>query len=200
MLSNQKIIKKREKDDMGIQLITVWKGITIAFSNIFTTLWGKILIIGSFIGATFAGISGLIHVILILCLVDLILGIIVTIKTKGVDHILSARLRDSLIKVFFYLILIMGLFLIETQLVDGYYLTSKAIFALIAGVELLSITANTLLIAPNMPVFKIFKKMLTKEMSKKLGITEEEIIKELEPNNKKENVSKNDDKKSIIDN
>jgi len=176
MFNNQKNNQKKIiKTDMSIQIIGVWKGIAIAFSNLCTSAWGKILVAGGFIGATFASISGLIHVMLVLCLIDLILGVSVTVYKKGLEHIISSRLRDTLIKISFYLILIMGLFLVETQLVNGYYLTSKAVFALISGVELLSIIASMLILFPNFPVLKLLKRILTKEMAKKLGLTEEEI-------------------------
>lgn len=71
--------------------------------------------------------------------------------------------------------LIVGLFLIETHIVDGYYLTSKTIFALVSGIEMLSITANVLILFPNIPVLKLVKNLLSKEMAKKLEIDINEI-------------------------
>lgn len=170
-----KILTKIKQSEMGIQLLTVAASIKSAILSLTSTCWGYILIFAAFIGATFSGIAPLIHITLILCALDMLLGVSVVIYKKGWEHIISSKLRDTLIKVFFYILLLMMLFLIETALVDGYYLTSKAAFAMISGVELLSITASMLILFPNFPILKLLKKVLTKEMSKKLGLTEEEI-------------------------
>lgn len=161
--------------DMEKQLLSVFLNIVGASGNIFTSMWGKITVFGMFIGSLFAPISGLIHLTLILVAMDMLFGISVVVHRKGLRHIMSSRMRDSLVKAFFYLIFLITTFLVETQLVDGYYVTSKVVFAIISGVELLSISANMLILFPNFPFLRIFKTILTKEMSKKLDIEEEEL-------------------------
>lgn len=171
---------KFKQTEMGVQLLSVANSIATAIGSLLGTIWGKLLIFAGFIAITFGSISAMIHIVLIICLIDMIMGCSVVIYKKGWGHILSSKLRDTLIKAFFYVLLLMLLFLIETQLVDGYYFTSKAAFAMISGVELLSITASMLILFPNFPVLKLLKKVLTKEMAKKLGLTEEEVKDDIE--------------------
>jgi len=186
------MIKKKQKNDMVLDIASVLTNFSAAITTTLATIWGKILLFSLFIAATFAGIAGLIHITLILCFVDMILGLGVTIYKKGWNHIMSSKLRNTLIKVFFYLLFLMLLFLIEKQLVDDFYITSKIAFAIISAVEMLSIAANTLILFPNFPFLKIFSKYLTKEMCKKLDIAEEDIDKILN-----ENKIKNDTKTNI---
>lgn len=169
-----------KKNEMELQLITVAKNITIASTNILSSACGKLIIFCTFLSTTFLAIKPLIIITTIFVLIDFILGLTVTIYKKGWSHVLSARMRDSLVKYFFYIFLITGLFLIETQLVDGYYLTSKVIFAVITGIELLSISANFLILFPNMPILKLFNRLLVKEMAKKLEIAEDDLKKDLD--------------------
>ena len=178
--------KNKNDDRMGVQFVSVLANFSAAITTTMTSIWGKILMCALFIGATFAGISGLIHITLILCAVDMILGVSVVVHKKGWNHILSSKLRNTLIKMFFYLLFLMMLFLIETQLVDGYFITSKLAFAIISSVEMLSIAANILILFPNFPFLKIFSKYLTKEMCKKLDMAEDDIDKIMNENKKKE--------------
>lgn len=169
---------------METQILNILSNISAGISKICGSILGKIAVVISFLCTIFFAIKGLLIITSIIVGIDFILGIIVTIHKKGIGHILSSRLRDSLIKWFFYLLFICLLFLVETQLVDGFYLTSKAAFAIISGVELWSIMANVLVIFPNFPVIRLFKKYLEKEISKKLDINENELINDLNEDNK----------------
>lgn len=48
-----------------------------------------------------------------------------------------------------------------------------------SGVELWSIAANALIIQPDFPFLRLFKKFLTAEIGKKLSISASEVEKEL---------------------
>lgn len=161
--------------DMEIQFIKILSSIWAAIASLSSTVYGKILMIGLFIGSTFAEISGIIHITLILVSIDMVLGLGVTIKVKGVRHILSCRLRDSLLKAFFYLLFIMSLYLVESEIIDGFFVTSKVAFSIVSAIEIWSIAANGLILCPQLVFFRVFKKYLTNEMSKKIGIPEDEL-------------------------
>lgn len=118
--------------NVAIVLLNIWTAVT----SLLSTIWGKVLVFGIFIGATFSSISGLIHIILILTFIDLIFGVMVTLRRKGKDKITSTKLRNSLYKTFFYLVFIMLVFLIESAVIEDCVITSKFTFAIIGGIEL----------------------------------------------------------------
>lgn len=178
---------------MESQLIEVPAKIIAAIVTLFSTVWGKILIIISFMCTYFLPVRDLVHIAFIFVLIDMLLGVGVTIKRKGFAHILSSRLRDSLIKGFVYVIFIGGLFAVEKNVVDGYYITAKAAFAIVSGVELWSIAANILILSPNLIFLRIFKRYLTQEMAKKLEMAEDEIEEFLKDKNNKNNKKDNND-------
>jgi len=171
--------------EMEIQILNFAKGILPKIVTFCTSIPQKITGLMTFLGTIgLTTIAPLIHLTLIFVFVDMLFGLAVTIYKKGWSHILSCRLRDSLIKIFFYLIIIIGLFAIETVLVDGYAITAKLAFSVIAGTELWSIMANMLILFPNLPALKLLKKYLGNEIAKKLLINGDETDKVLEDGEK----------------
>ena len=160
---------------MIANISAVLSNIGVASIAMITSVWGQVIALILFIGAYFASIAGLVHIILALVVIDGLLGISVSIKTFGSDSILSSRLRQSLYKIFFYLLFIIFTFLIEQQIVAESYISSKIIFAIMSGVELWSIAANALIIVPNFPFLRLFKKYLSSEIGKKLSLTQQEV-------------------------
>lgn len=177
-----------KEENMAYNILAVLTNIGASLSSILETLYGKLIILLVFVGAYFASIAGMVHIMIALVMVDAFFGIAVTLKKKGVGYIVSSRLRSTLYKMFFYLIFLIFTFLVEFQItgVDCVEcVTPKLIFALIAGVELWSISANALILTPNFPFLRIFKKYLAAEISKKLSISPEEV-KELLDNTPKD--------------
>lgn len=172
---------------MEIQLTDVFKAVLASTSKFLSTAWGKLTSLMTFFASVgLADIAGILHFTLGLVAVDMAFGIAVTVKRKGWSHILSSRLRDSLVKALFYLIIIIALFLIEKNVVDGYALTAKLAFSVICGTELWSIMANMLVLMPNIPVLKMLSKMLEQEIAKKTGVDEAKVKEELESGENKE--------------
>ena len=167
------IIKKEE--NMVNNFIAVLINIGASLTSILETLYGKLIVLLVFVGAYFASIAGMVHIMLLLVIVDAVFGIAVSVRTRGVGSILSNRLRNTLYKMFFYLFFLVFTFLVEFQITNAECLTPKLIFALIAGVELWSISANALILNPKFPFLRIFKKYLSKEIGKKLDISPEEV-------------------------
>lgn len=83
----------------------------------------------------FSTIAGLIHIVLILTFIDMVFGVLVTLKTKGKNEIMSSKLRNSLYKAFFYVMFLMLMFIIEIQMLDV-CIGPKIAFGVIAAVEM----------------------------------------------------------------
>lgn len=182
--------------EMELQIITFAKGIIPNIIKVCTLVHKKIIALMAFFGTVgLASIAPLIHLTIVFVLIDMLFGLAVTIYKKGWNHIMSCRLRDSLIKIFFYLVIIIGLFAIETVLVDGYAITAKLAFAVITATELWSIIANMLILFPNLPALNLLKKYLTKEIAKKLGEENIENIEETLNKGETENEKPNIDNK-----
>lgn len=173
------------KTEMESQLIDVPAKILAAILTLFSTVWGKILTIVTFMCTYFLPVKDMVHIAFIFVLVDMMLGVAVTLKRKGIAHILSTRLRDSLVKGFVYVVFIGGLYAIEKNIVDGFYITSKVAFAIVTGVELWSIAANILILSPNLVFLRIFRRYLTQEMAKKLEMAQDEVEEFLKDNKNK---------------
>lgn len=182
-MKTQNIYKPDE--DMMTNISTVLFNIGASITAVLSTIYGKLLTLILFIGAYFTSISGLIHTILILTIVDAIFGIRVAIKMYGKNSILSSKLRQTLYKMFFYTMFIILSFMIECQLAKDSIITAKIIFAIMAGVELWSIAANGLILHPNFPFLKLFSKYLSSEIGKKLNISSKEVDKILKAEQKK---------------
>lgn len=174
-----------KEENMAYNISAVLTNIGASLTSILATLYGKLIVLLVFVGAYFASIAGMVHIMIALVLVDAFFGIAVTVKKKGVGYIVSSKLRSTLYKMFFYLIFLVFTFLVEFQITGVDCVTPKLIFALIAGVELWSIAANALILTPNFPFLRIFKKYLASEISKKLSISPEEV-KELLDNTPKD--------------
>lgn len=156
--------------NVAMVLLNIWTAVI----SILGTIWGKIVIFALFLGSIFGSIAGLIHIVLILTTVDMIFGVLVTLKTKGKNEIVSSKLRNSLYKGFFYVMFISLTFLVEMQMMD-INIGPKVAFAVIAAVEMWSISANALILNPDLPFLKLFKRFLTAEIGKKLEIDKDEV-------------------------
>ena len=164
-----------KEDNMAHNILAVLANIGASLASVLATLYGRFIVLIVFLGAYFASISGMVHIMLLLVMIDAFFGIAVTVKKKGVGSVVSNRLRSTLYKMFFYLLFLVFTFLVEFQITGIDCITPKIIFALISGVELWSIAANALILTPNLPFLRIFKKYLSREISKKLDISPEEV-------------------------
>lgn len=185
------------KSEMEQQLTTTTLAITSAIVNVVSTTYGKLMVCFSFCLTQFADIKDLVHVTFAFVLVDMILGVWVTIKCKGWSHILSSRLRDSVIKLFFYLLIMMLSFLIEKQIFEESTIGAKVVFAILSSVELISIIANMLIISPKLPFLKFIAILLKSEIAKKLGIEREEVDKIMKENKQHRKQRAEDTEKEI---
>lgn len=165
----------KQEENMALNMIAVLSNIGVSITSILESVYGKLIVLIVFIGAYFASIAGMIHVMIALVVVDAVFGIAVTVKKKGAGCIISSRLRNTLYKMFFYLLFLVLTFLVEFQITGVDCYTPKIIFAIMAGVELWSISANALILSPDFPFLRMFKKYLSAEISKKLSMTPDEV-------------------------
>ena len=107
-------------------------------------------------------------------LIDLFWGIVVSLK-KG-EFVLSEAGRETFKKVSIYGCSLFVIFIIERTLHDEYFIGTKIACALAAGCELWSISANMLIVKPNMPFLRIFRMQLKGEMEKKVGTNLDDIL------------------------
>lgn len=69
----------------------------------------------------------------------------------------------------------MLIYLIESHVIEDCVVTSKLAFSIISAVELWSIASNAIILMPNMPFLRIFRKYLGAEIAKKLEINESDV-------------------------
>lgn len=126
--------------------------------------WLKATILSAFL--VFAPIKATIITVFVLCVVDLILGIIAAKKRK--EKITSADLRRTVTKLFVFEVVLLVSFLAETYLsLDTIFPASKTAAALIASVELLSIYENLNEISGNNLLSSLIEKLGSKNVHKK---------------------------------
>ena len=114
----------------------------------------------------------------ILILFDLIWGITVAIKLK--KYTTSEAGRETFKKISIYAFALLSIYMIERVLHDEWFIATKVACAFAAACELWSISANMLIIKPDMPFLKIFRRQLKGEMENKIGCELTEILKEKE--------------------
>lgn len=153
----------------------ILKGILLNTKSIFTTLYGYICI-------GFVGIFGFITtewkpfaVLLFLIVVDLIFGILVALKNK--KFILSTLMINTVVKMGVYSTVFLCVGVLEAIIHDVGFIGLK-IVALVGGAcELWSVSANMLILKPNMPFLKIFRLQLKGEIESKVGKNVDDILK-----------------------
>jgi Holin family. len=114
-------------------------------------------------------------------LFDLFWGVLVAIKRNC--FILSEAARETFKKINIYAFSLLLIYMIERALHDEWFIATKVACAIAAACELWSISANMLIIKPDMPFLRIFQRQLKGEMEKKIGCELNEIL-ETEENGK----------------
>lgn len=157
--------QKTEMEQSFYDVITkIWSKTESILSSGYGWLTGVVTAILTF----FLPIKLMLIVISVLVFTDLTLGVWINRK-----NILSSKLRDTVIKFAFYIITIGGVYAIEFAI--GVGVLYKAVFALAGLVEIYSIAANFLVISPNTPFLRLFKKILEKEIGKKVDLSGKKV-------------------------
>lgn len=136
------------------------------------TLWGW-LIVGAFAAIDFYGGYKLAFVSVFICIaVDMILGIWSAIKRK--KYARSELVRDTFSKIVIYTLALVMLIHMD-QLIESTAVFTNICAAIMCGTEFWSISANALIINPNLLFFKLMRPALIGEMARKLNITEDQV-------------------------
>lgn len=154
-------------------LISIIEKIGVVTQNIFGWMLGAMALVVGYLGDSamaFAGVG-------IAIVMDAVWGIIVAVKSK--KFILSLLLRETMNKMFIYGTTLAMVLFIERSLNEDWYIATRVVCAIASACELWSICANILIIKPNFPFVKLFRKYLVGEIAKKVGISEEEFTNEV---------------------
>jgi len=145
---------------------------------LFTTLWGWILIGFTSLWAMLKPEIYPFVIVFLSVLLDLIWGIAAAIKQKR--FIYSEGIRETCKKLIIYASMLILLLLIERMIHEQTLIATRLACVLAAASELWSVSANMLIIKPDMPFLKIFRLQLKGEIEKKIGLSTDTIFKEKE--------------------
>ena len=143
--------------------------------------------IGLFVADALSGGRLIIYMVVIASCIDLICGIGVAVKKKGFAR--SELMRLTVEKVMVYgLVLIVFMcvdLLIERETGFTTDITSGVVGTLMTLAESVSFTASLLIMFPNNAFLRMFQKMLTGELARKLNCEESEVEKIMAASRKK---------------
>ena len=145
---------------------------------VFTTFWGFLL--GLF-SAFWSFIKPEIYpfsIVFLAVLLDLFWGIAVA-KKQG-KFILSEAIRETFKKLSIYACMLLLVYSIEKSIHEDWSIATRVMCAMAAACELWSVSAMMLIVKPDMPFLKLFRRQLKGEIEKKLGTNVDDILKEKE--------------------
>jgi hypothetical protein len=141
--------------------------------QILSTVQGWILTL-SCVVVNFFGNYEMAFIGVIICIIiDMFVGIWCAIKQN--KYARSELMRDTFSKILIYCGCLVVVIFIEKLLSMNTTIICNVCAALICATELWSITANALIINPNLHFFKIIRLALVGEIARKLNITENEV-------------------------
>lgn len=151
-------------------LISIYDKMALIFNSTFGWILAIFTFVVAYLGESamaFAGVG-------IAIVMDAVWGIIVAIRNN--KFILSLLLRETMNKMFIYVTTLAMVLFIERSLNEDWYIATRVVCAIASACELWSICANILIIKPNFPFIRLFRKYLVGEISKKIGISEDEFL------------------------
>ena len=110
----------------------------------------------------------------IVIIFDLIFGIAVAKRQK--KFILSESMRSTCIKIVIYAAMLLLVHAIERVLHDDHLIATRLACVLAASCELWSISANMLILKPDLPFLKLFRLHLKGEIEKKTGVNTNKVF------------------------
>ena len=152
--------------EMETSIIKTFICLSAKISTLFTNIYGWLSVIIASLITFFIDLKLLFIILSTLLIIDLVLGF-----WNNKYSIQSSRLRDTLVKSLFYIIIICSTFSIEK--IIGLSFVYKIVWVVACLVELISIVGNMIIILPNNKFLKLFKFMLDTEISKNIGLSKE---------------------------
>ena len=164
---------KPEEMNLNTIFTDVLNSIPQKIYEILSSVWGWLMAAGVYC-ATFLGDRlPLLVYITIAVVIDAVWGIATARKAK--KFIFSKLIAKSAIKIAAYVSIYALVALVEKGFTDGFMVTSSVMAAILISSELWSILGHISIAYPNFTATKIIRKYLKGEMSKKLGIPEDEL-------------------------
>ena len=164
---------KKEVSGVELSLILTVGGIWSKLITVFSTFWGWVVTLFTFILTFLLPVKDMFVLLFIIIAFDMLFGIWASILKK--KSITSSKLRGTIIKTMIYLVVLSLAFAIENQL--GWSLICKVLFSIASSIELYSVIANLLIIKPDMVFLKLFSKLVKGEIANKAKVKEEEVDK-----------------------
>lgn len=176
-------MKTKNEKNMQTQLLIVLTNTWAKISLILSSCWGWLATMILAFLTYIAPIQTMLIILTVIVIIDMVLGVYINRK-----NILSSKLRNTVIKLMFYAIVIILAFSIENVL--GLFILAPIIFSVCSMVELISVMANMSIIAPSVRVFTIIRKLLRNEIANKTGIRPDQVSDALEGKEIKDNEMK----------
>lgn len=142
------------------------------------TIYGWILAVVSFIFNYFSTEGPAFTLVLVAVLLDALFGLMVAVKYD--KFILSKLGRVTLFKLTSYFAPLVILFVAEKLTHDSGLILVKVAAGWAAACELWSMSAHILILWPDSPFFKLFRKQLKAEIAAKIGDPLDDIFKDEE--------------------
>jgi hypothetical protein len=153
-------------------LLNVWSKIFVVYKD--TVAYSLTIILFSLISWFGAERVEMIKLVLIAAVLDLIWGVISSLKRKR--FLCSRFFLATAVKVIIYATLFSIVAVIEKGISLELMWISKVLCAVICVSEFWSISAHILILKSNFPVLKLFRTVLAGEIAKKVGITRQSFL------------------------
>jgi hypothetical protein len=154
---------------------SVMEALPIKVYDLLSNVWGWVITLFVAAGAFLGGRLPLLSYIGIAVLIDLLWGIATAVKAK--KFILSQLIAKSAVKIFAYVSIYALVALAEKGIGEDFLVASIAVGSVLITAELWSVLGHIAIAYPDWMVVRLLKRYLKGEMSKKLGIPEDELDK-----------------------
>lgn len=169
------------------KILTLCTGFGVKLSEIFQSVYGWLAAACFFVANFFAGYEVAINAVVVCVALDTVWGVAASVK-QGRFALSELGRNGMLSKWALYASVIIGFILIERMVGIDSQLTVVVICTLICLVELWSMSGSALIVNPNIPFLRLFRRALTGEIARKMGTTAEEVARYFNENTKNPNV------------
>ncbi len=147
-------------------------------SAMFKSIWGILIIIGTWLAEFIGGYELAIWSVVITVILDLIWGVWASIIRGTFTK--SELLRETIAKLTAYATALLIFILCEKNIPGDSFFIVSIIATIMCGTELWSMSANILIVTPKAVFFKLLRPALKSEIASKLHVSEDEVDKILD--------------------
>lgn len=154
--------------------------IGIKLASMFKSIWGVLIIIGTWITEFIGGYELAIWSVMICVILDLIWGVWASV-IRG-QFAKSELFRETITKLTAYATALLVFILCEKNIPGDSFFIVSVIATIMCGTELWSMGANILIVCPKAVFFKLLRPALKSEIASKLHISEDKVDEILDKN------------------